>query len=89
MGGDSPTVSNFNCEKLLQIATFGGKTFRRKERLKKLKHFIPIYMMTYKSTWSKLCPPFEKKKVTEDISYNFVRFQKKKISFASAAMRMV
>lgn len=44
--------------------------------------------MTYKSTWSKLCPPFEKKKVTEDISYNFVRFQKK-IPFASATMRMV
>lgn len=42
--------------------------------------------MTYKSTWSKLCPPFEKKKkVTEDISYNFVRFHQKKISFASAA----
>lgn len=63
-----------NCYKLRH---FGGKTFRRKEDKKKLKHFIPIYMMTYKSTWSKLCPPFEKKKVTEDISYNFVRFQKK------------
>lgn len=78
MGGDFPTVSNFNCEKLLQIATIWWENFQRKRKIKKLKHFIPIYMMTYKSTWSKLCPPFEKKKVTEDISYNFVRFQKKK-----------
>lgn len=62
MGGDFPTVSNFNCEKLLQIATFWWENFRRKEDKKKLKHFIPIYMMTYKSTWSKLCPPFKKKK---------------------------
>lgn len=65
-----------NCYKLRH---FGGKTFRRKEDKKKLKHFIPIYMMTYKSTWSKLCPPFQKKKVTEDISYNFVRFHKKNL----------
>lgn len=50
MGGDSPTVSNFNCEKLLQIATFWWEN----EDKKTYKHFIPIY----KSTWSKLCPPF-------------------------------
>lgn len=32
MGGDSPTVSNFNCVKLLQIATFWWENFQKKRR---------------------------------------------------------
>lgn len=32
MGGDSPTVSNFNCEKLLQIATFWWENFQKRRR---------------------------------------------------------